>query len=251
MNRRPHKSDRLEIASLSAVEHLLAHAPTRIQTLYVKVSERRSNPRLESILSQAEALNIPVDVSSRDQFSDEPVRALLHAFPYRELKEVIQATAELKHTFVLVLDHLQDPQNFGALARSAEGLGGAAVVIPKDRSVAVTSGVYHSSAGAIDTIPVVQVSNLSEACRKLKENGFWVVGTALSEQSKPLAEMPDFAKVALVLGTELEGLSRGLESNCDWLVTIPLSGKVQSLNVSAAGAILMHELTRRWESSSA
>jgi 23S rRNA (guanosine2251-2'-O)-methyltransferase len=98
----------------------------------------------------------------------------------------------------LALDHLQDPQNFGALCRTAEGLGVDGILLPKDRSVTVTAGVYHASVGAVETIPIIQVVNLNEALRQLKEAEFWIVGTALSEQSHDLDDTPDFDKKASV-----------------------------------------------------
>ena len=131
------------------------------------------------------------------------------------------------------------------LASSAEGLGALGILIPKDRSTSVTPGTYHASVGAVETLAIVQVNNLNEALRKLKDAGFWIVGTKLGEGAKPLKELPDFEKVVLVLGSELQGLSPAIAKTCDWLVEITLRGKIQSLNVSNAGAILMYELTRR------
>ena len=245
MSRRGNES--LEVTSLSAVEHILNHCPTRIRTLYVKPSSRGPSQRMEELIKFARREGVAVDVSPRARDNDEPVRALLHNFEYVELETVMETAAEKKNSLVILLDHLQDPQNFGAIARTAEALGADGIVIPKDRGVTVTSGVYSASVGAIETIPVALVVNLGEACRKLKEAGYWIVGSALGETSKPLHTLPDFDKVALIMGTELEGISRGLEAQTDWLVEIPIQGKVQSLNVSAAGAILMHEIRRRWK----
>jgi 23S rRNA (guanosine2251-2'-O)-methyltransferase len=145
---------------------------------------------------------------------------------------------------VLALDHLQDPQNFGALCRSAEAFGASAILLPKDRGVQVTPGVYHASVGAVETVPIVLVANLGEALRRLKETGYWVVGSAIGGGAKPPWETPDFAKTILVLGAELEGMSQLIEKTCDWKVEIPMAGDIQSLNVSAAGAVLLYELTR-------
>ncbi|NBS19979.1 MAG: hypothetical protein EBS74_09400 [Flavobacteriia bacterium] len=97
----------------------------------------------------------------------------------------------------------------------------------------------------METLPVLQVTNLNEALRKLKKEGFWIVGAALGENAKPIQETPDFEKCVLVLGTELEGLKQATLALCDWLAEIPLKGKVQSLNVSNAGAIFLYEFSRR------
>jgi 23S rRNA (guanosine2251-2'-O)-methyltransferase len=155
---------------------------------------------------------------------------------------LIQKAAAQSRALVLALDHLQDPQNFGALCRSAEALGALGVLIPKDRGVGVTAGVYHASVGAVETIPIVQVTNLSAALRELKEAGFWIVGTSLNKDAMELSKIPSFEKIVLVLGAELEGMSASIEKSCDCVTYVPLIGKVQSLNVSAAGAILLHSL---------
>lgn len=231
----------LEIASLSAIEHVLRHNPARVKRLFLPTN---SGARAADLAKLAKAAKVPIDASPRGKHM-EPVAALLHPFAYKDFRELRDEVAAAKHGFIVCLDHLQDPQNFGALCRTAEGLGATALVIPKDRGVTVSAGVYHASVGAVDTIPVALVNNLGEAVRQLKEAGFWAVGSSLGADSKPLAETPAFEKVALVLGTELEGMSSVLEKLCDWKVRIPLSGKVQSLNVSAAGAILMFALISR------
>jgi len=233
-----------EVTSLTAVEHLIAHRPERLKRILIQSGERLS-PRLEKLYELARERGIPVETSVR-QDSDEPgVRALVGAFQYTELADLRETMRDQKRAFVLALDHLQDPHNFGALCRTADGLGASGIVIPKDRSVLVGPGVYHSSTGAVETIPVVSVVNLADSLRKFKEDGFWIVGSTLGENAKPPGEMPDFEKIVLVLGSELEGMGRSLINLCDWLVQIPLTGKVQSLNVSVAGAILMYEMTRR------
>jgi 23S rRNA (guanosine2251-2'-O)-methyltransferase len=169
----------------------------------------------------------------------------LHPFEYANLSDCIETSKTEKRTTFLALDHVQDPQNFGALCRSAEALGCSAIIVPKDRSALVTSAVYHASVGAVDTIPVVQVVNLSQALRELKEAEYWIIGSQLGNVAKPPWKMPDFEKNVLVLGAEGDGISALTQKNCDWLLEIPLTGKVQSMNVSAAGACLLYEFFRR------
>lgn len=206
----------------------------------------KPSARLEEILSLAKDLGISIASHTKKEPFSEPMIAQLKPFEYTPWSEWVASLTTEKKALVLALDHLQDPQNLGALCRTAEALGVRGVIIPKDRSVAVTPGAYHASVGAVETIPIIQVTNLNEALRKLKEETFWIVGAALGKDSKPLHETPSFDKVVLVLGTELEGLKPLTLSTCDWLTEIPLKGKVQSLNVSAAGAILMFELSRRF-----
>lgn len=232
----------LEITSLSAIEHLLSHKPERVRRIFLY----GGSPRVKELEALAREAGIPVDTGGGrgKEKNFEPVRAYVSSFEYTEISELLAALKEEKRSVVVALDHLQDPQNFGAICRTAEGLGVSAVILPKDRSVAVSPGVYHASVGAVETVPVVLVSNISDGLRKLKDEGFWIVGTTLTEGATSLEKMPDFDKVALVLGAELEGLSPAIEKMCDWRLYIPLAGKVQSLNVSAAGAILMHELMK-------
>lgn len=234
----------IEVSSLSAIEHLLSHRPERIQKLFFSQAPGQLKQRVMELHDKAKAAGVPVDFSSKGVRSSEPLKALVAPFEYAEFSELVESLSSEKRAVLVALDHLQDPQNFGALCRSAEGLGAQGILIPKDRSVQVTAGVYNASVGAVETLPIACVSNLSESLRKLKEAGFWIVGASLGEGATPPSKMPDFEKVVLVLGAELEGLSPSIDKLCDWRVLIPLLGRVQSLNVSAAGAILIYELAR-------
>lgn len=236
---KPLSKHSIEVTSLSAIEHVLQHRPDRIRQLLVS---RRAGKRVQDLQRTAEASGIPVHY--HDDREGETVSASLAPFAYAEMKDFLGRLPE-GPALVLGLDHLQDPQNLGALCRSAEGLGAKAILVPKDRAVPVGAGVYAASVGAVETVPMVQVTNLGEGLRKLKDAGFWVVGASLGEGSTAPWEVPDFDRVALVLGAELEGISAGIEKLCDWRVRIPLAGRVQSLNVSAAGAILLYEWARR------
>jgi 23S rRNA (guanosine2251-2'-O)-methyltransferase len=234
------------ISSLSAISHILNHRPASIKRLIVFTSLEKASPRVQQIVSLAQDNAIVVDFQPRPKIKTqetfEPVTAQLNPFQFTELKPFLETIASKSKSAILALDHLQDPQNFGALARSAEGLGWDGIILPKDRSVTVTPGVYSASVGAIETLPIVQIANLADSLRKLKEAGFWVVGTSLGDKTQTLEQLPPIEKVVLVLGTELEGISPLIAKTCDFLVQIPLIGKVQSLNVSATGAILMHAL---------
>jgi 23S rRNA (guanosine2251-2'-O)-methyltransferase len=238
------KSNRLEIQSLSAIEHVLRFRPERVLSLSIQ-SGQKSSQRLETILQLANEVGLSVESHTKKEPYSEPLIAHLKPFEYTDWESWTSEIEKEKKAIVLALDHLQDPQNLGALCRTAEALGIRGVILPKDRSVGVSAGAYHASVGAVETIPILQVTNLNEALRKLKTDDFWIVGATLSETAKPLKEMPSFEKIVLVLGTELEGLKPTTLETCDWLTEIPLSGHVQSLNVSAAGAILMFELLRR------
>lgn len=231
----------MEIFSLSAIEHVLKHRPRRVKHLWVSSPQEKS-PRVQHILATAKQHQVTVDTFSTKK-DEEPVKALIHPFEYQPLSALLESIK--KKSLVLALDHLQDPQNFGAMARTADALGVDAILVPKDRAATIGPGVYAASVGAIETVSIVQVTNLGEGLRKLKEKNYWIVGSRLGGGAKPIADLPSFDRVVLVMGRELEGLSPSIEGLCDWLVEIPLRGKVQSLNVSAAGAILMYECVKR------
>lgn len=204
--------------------------------------------RIGELAGQAKARGVPVD-TSLGKGKDDAIAFIL-PFVYHDLKDFIGRSATEAHSLVVALDHLQDSQNLGALARSAEGLGAQALLLPKDRSVGVNGGAYHTSVGAIETLPIIATVNLGDGLRKLKEAGYWIVGSTLDEDAGAPELVPSFEKMVLVLGSELEGIAPGLLKSCDWKVKIPTSGRIQSLNVAAAGAILIYELLKRQKGTS-
>lgn len=165
-------------------------------------------------------------------------------FPYADLDDVLATMADSQDALVLVLDSLQDPANLGALVRSAACAGVQGVVITRDRSVGVTPAVEKVSAGAVETVPVVQVVNLVQALERLKQAGFWIYG--LDQDSRTSVFRQGLTgKVAVVVGSEGEGIRPLVKKNCDLLLSIPLLGGVSSLNASAAGTIALFEVVRQ------
>ncbi len=236
----------IEVSSLSAIDHVLRYRPRKIKKLQFFVSRDKLSDRQHGLAKLAESNGIIVEYAGKGKVDRqaESVRAILHPYDYTEFKPFLSRLEEKERGIVLVLDHIQDPQNLGALARTAEALGVLGIFLPRDRGVLVTGGAYNASVGAVETIPIVDIHNVADGLRRLKEVGFWIVGSSLGENSKPLEETPSFEKVAIVLGTEWEGMSQLVEKTCDWVAHIPLKGKIQSLNVSAAGAILMHHFAK-------
>lgn len=141
---------------------------------------------------------------------------------------------------VIMLDHLEDPHNFGAIIRTCEALGVDAIVIPNDRSVNVNATVVKTSAGAIYNIPIVRIPNLNVAIRKLKDCGYWIVGTDMIGENYTTI---DYAKkTCLVIGNEGHGMSKSIRENCDYIVKIPMSGKINSLNASVSCGIILSKI---------
>ncbi len=173
----------------------------------------------------------------------------LKASPYRysDYETVTQAMKRSKpRPFFLMLDHLQDPQNFGAILRTADAVGVDGVIIPRRRAVGVTPVVLKASSGAAEHINIIQVPNLSRVIEAMQKNWVWVIG-ADTRSDYHYFEADFTGAVTLVVGSEGYGLSRLVRQKCDFIVDIPMSGKVNSLNVSVASALLMYEIYRsRW-----
>jgi 23S rRNA (guanosine2251-2'-O)-methyltransferase len=161
-------------------------------------------------------------------------------YPYADPREVL----ERPDVLVVALDQVQDPRNLGAVCRSAEAAGAAGLVIPSRRSAAVTAVACKASAGAVEHLPVARVPNLADWLGTAKEAGAWVYG-AESGADTAHTDADLTGKVVLVLGSEGGGLRRRVAQSCDLLVSIPLRGRVDSLNVSAAAAVLLFEAARQ------
>ena len=147
---------------------------------------------------------------------------------------------------IVVADGITDPQNLGAMIRTAEAIGAQGLIIPQRRAVGITSTVMKVAAGALESLPVARVVNLGRALEELKTAGFWIYGTA-AEASQPLHTIQFSGAVAIVVGAEGEGLSVSTQKLCDGLVSIPLVGKTSSLNASVATGMALYEIYRqRW-----
>ena len=143
---------------------------------------------------------------------------------------------------IVMLDHLEDPHNFGAIIRTCEAAGIKNIIIPKDRSVKVTSTVIKVSVGAIENVKIIMVNNLVNALKKLKDKGYWVIGTDMEGEDYRLLDYT--GKRIIVIGSEGRGLSRLTEENCDFIASIPMKGTVNSLNASVAAALVIYESQR-------
>lgn len=157
------------------------------------------------------------------------------------IEEVIpNITSEYKT--VVILDHIEDPHNFGAIIRSSEAFGVDAIIIPNDRSVDITGTVVKSSVGTIDKVKIIKVTNLNNTIEKLKKYGYWIVGTDM--EGTNYTEIDYKCNIAVVIGNEGKGISRLVSQNCDYLAKIPMKGTVNSLNASVAAGIFLSEINR-------
>jgi len=199
----------------------------------------------KTILSLLEKANLEVQYLDKSHFSKvaegnhQGIIVDIEDFPYQSLDEVLKKDP----SFVLILDHLEDPHNLGAIVRTAEAAGVDLIILPKNRSVSVTPTVMKTSAGAIFNVAISLVTNLNQSIDLLKKNGFWIVGTDMVD-SQDYRSIPYDGKIALVIGSEGFGMSRLVRSSCDFIARIPMYGKVNSLNASVASAIMIYEVVR-------
>lgn len=172
---------------------------------------------------------------------------LAYAAPvaYAELDDILKAAEEKgEEPFMLLLDELEDPHNLGALLRTADATGVHGVLIPKRRSVPLTATVAKTSAGAIEYVPVARIGNITQTLKMLKEKGFWVAGADM-DGTQDYYEADLTGALVLVIGSEGKGIGRLTKESCDFLVKMPMVGRINSLNASVAGSILMYESMRQ------
>ena len=169
------------------------------------------------------------------------VIAFVAPYNYFELDEVLNKLDINKSTTLLILDHIEDPHNLGAIIRTAEASGVKGIIIPKRRAAVVSQTAVKASAGAIEHMPVIRVSSLTDAIKKLKEKGFWIAGTTLAERSEEYTKIAKDVPLAIIIGNEGEGMSKVVTKECDFLYHLPMLGKIQSLNASVAAGIIMYE----------
>ena len=159
-------------------------------------------------------------------------------YQYTLLNDLLKSDAQ----FVVILDHLEDPHNFGAIIRTSEAALVDAIIIPQDREVQVNSTVMKTSAGALAKMNICRVTNLVQTINKLKDDGFWIVGTAMD--GTDYRQIDYSGKIALVVGNEGNGMSRLVRESCDFVASIPMRGEINSLNASVATGIMIYEVVR-------
>lgn len=218
--------------------------------LYVQISA--SDHRVEKIIRLAEQRGVAVhrreklDLTKMCASSHHQGIALeVEPFLYADLEDLLAAVATTESALLVVLDGIQDPHNLGALIRSAACAGALGVIIPRDRACGVTASAEKSSAGAVETLPVAQVTNISQALEAMKKAGCWVYGLD-GEARSSLFQTKFSGRIALVIGGEGEGIRPLVRKQCDALMSIPHYGGVSSLNASVAGGIAMFEIARNF-----
>ncbi|MCL2753061.1 MAG: 23S rRNA (guanosine(2251)-2'-O)-methyltransferase RlmB [Defluviitaleaceae bacterium] len=232
----------------NAVMELL-NAEKTIHRLFVKSGEADGSLRV--ILAKAKERGIIITQLAKDKLDamsetgrHQGIIALCPPFEYAELGEVLRNCARTgEEPFIIVLDKIFDPHNFGAIIRTAAACGAHGVIIPKRRSVGITAAVVRASAGAAANMPIVRVANIAQTLDILKKAGIWAVGA--EADGDIMYNAPLTGALALVIGNEDEGISRLVKEKCDFLVSIPMLGQMSSLNASVAAGVAMYEIVRR------
>ena len=206
---------------------------------------------IRRIAGMAKERGIVVQEAARQKLDEmsqtknhQGVIAVVSEHEYAEVDDILRSAAEKgEKPFIIILDNITDPHNLGAVIRTAECAGAHGVIIPKRRSVGLTAVVGKTSAGALEYMPVARVTNIARTIEELKKQGVWVACADMDGEDYYDASLD--GAIALVIGSEGEGVGRLVKEKCDFTVSIPMYGKISSLNASVAGALLMYEVVRQ------
>jgi len=235
---------------LHPVEEAIRSGSRRLD--HVQVSRERADKKLEALLDACRTAGVRVSMSSRDELTrlartdtHQGVVAFVRERQFLDLEDLLKQPSQPgSHKFFLALDGVEDPHNLGALLRTADGAGVDGVLVPERRSAPVTATVAKASAGASEHVAIARVTNLVRSLEEMKRQNIWCIG--LDEKGPQDYDAFDFkSDFVLVLGREGLGLHELTKRTCDFLLRIPMSGSVPSLNVSVAGAVVMYEAARQ------
>lgn len=230
------------IIGVNPVIEVLQNKDSEIEK--IELFKGLKDEKVKLIKQLASERNIKIYVTDKKRENSQGVEAIVieHDY-YKDFGAFMEKLAGSEKAIVLVLDGIQDPRNFGALIRSAEIFGVKGIIIPERNAVKINETVIKTSTGAIEYVDIVKVTNISEALDKLKKLGFWVYG-AEGDGKKFYYEEQYPKYTALVMGSEGFGIRKKVKDNCDVLVKIPMHGKINSLNVSVAGGIILSEISK-------
>jgi len=225
-------------------------AGERLRAIHV-AADRKRDAVLRDLVGRAKEINVPVRFEQRAFFAKLPFKAhqgvvaIAPPFSYASLHDVLGGRPRGEKRLYVVLDHLTDPHNVGAIVRTAECAGADAVILPDRRSAGINATVRKSAAGAAAYLPIARVANLADAIRVMKKAGVWIAGADSALAAVEMTQADLDRDLALVVGAEGAGLSQLVKRECDYLVRIPVRGEVASLNASVAAGVLMYEALRQ------
>jgi 23S rRNA (guanosine2251-2'-O)-methyltransferase len=213
--------------------------------------ERKRDPALRGVLEHAREAGIAVRFENRSFFAAFPYKAHQSVvafgppFDYVTLDDALGLRPKSKPGLWVILDHVTDPHNVGAIVRSAESAGATALILPERRAAGINATVRKAAAGATAYLPIARVANVAQAIRSLKKAGVWIAGAAVAAGAVPYTRADFDRDLAIVIGAEGAGLSALVQRECDYLVAIPMAGKIASLNASVAAGVLLYEAVRQ------
>src|SRR5690625_5264279 len=217
----------------------------------VLIANHIDNRSITQLLDLCRKNNIPVErvpkqhIDTQARGNHQGILAYVKPYEYATLDDLYNRAEEKGELpFFLILDELEDPHNLGSIMRTADATGAHGIIIPKRRSVGLTATVAKTSAGAIEYVPVVRVTNIADTIEELKAQNIWIVGTE-ADSKDDYRSLDGETSIALVIGSEGKGMSRLVKDKCDWTVSLPMLGKVSSLNASVASSLLLYEIYRK------
>lgn len=245
------KEDKYEdqVEGRNAVIELL-ESGRDINKIFILEGERHGS--INKIIAMAKERKIVLTMVNKTKLNqmaqtenNQGVIAIVPPFDYCEVEDILEnAKQREEKPFILILDGIEDPHNLGSIIRTAETAGVHGIIIPKRRSASVNSTVSKVSAGAVEHMKIARVNNINETIRYLKENGVWICGTDMD--AKKYYYQEDYTgPIAIVIGSEGFGMSRLVKENCDFLVKIPMKGKITSLNASVSAGIVIYEAVKQ------
>ena len=238
-----------QIEGRNAVIELL-ESDKDINKIYITKGEQKGSiNKIIAMANEKKVIIVEKDKRQMDLMAQtenhQGVIAIVPPFEYSEIEDILElAKIKNEKPFILILDGIEDTHNLGAIIRTAEIAGVHGIIIPKRRAASVNSTVSKVSCGAVQYMKIARVNNISDSINKLKENGVWVCGTAVDAKSYYFEQ--DFKEpIAIVIGNEGKGMSQLVKKNCDFLVKIPMKGKIQSLNASVSTGIVVYEVLKQ------
>ena len=238
-----------QVEGRNAVLELL-ESDRDINKIYISDGEKHGS--INKIIALAKQKKVIINEVSKAKLNqmaqtenNQGVIAIVPPFNYCEIEDIIElAKSKKEKPFILILDGLEDPHNLGSIIRTAETAGVHGIIIPKRRAVGVNSTVAKVSAGAVEYMKIARVNNINDAIKYLKENDVWIYGTDMNSDKFYFEE--DFTSgVGIVIGSEGFGMSKLVKGNCDFLIKIPMRGKITSLNASVSAGIVMYEVVKQ------
>ncbi|MBO8158019.1 23S rRNA (guanosine(2251)-2'-O)-methyltransferase RlmB [Thermosyntropha sp.] len=239
-----------KIAGINTVMEAIKGGRRKVYKVFIQ--EGRGGRKIEDLVKLAQARGIFIQYVEKQKLdkmspskNHQGIIAQIEDYPYNSVEEILEyAVIKGEEPFLVLLDGIEDPQNMGAIVRTAECAGVHGVVIPRHNSVKITEAVVRASAGAVEHMRIAKETNLVNVIKFLKKQGFWIVG-ADANGDRNYFDLDYPVPLALVIGSEGEGMRRLVKENCDILVKIPMKGNINSLNASVAAGLIMYEVVRQ------